>query len=572
MGSWLTELGQGGWVSTWVAPVFLLGFLIFIHELGHFLFAKAFGVPVEQFSFGFGPRLFGLRVGETDYRLNLIPLGGYVKMAGDDPFEEDDQRRSDGFLAQPPWKRLFIVGAGPAFNLALPVALFASVYMAGSPEIVAWIGTVERGSAGASADLRPGDEIVSVAGTPVQFWTEVEATLAGKTGEVALGVRRDGAVREVRLPLREGEEGAVGRLALSPEASLPYIAVIPGSPAEAAGLKSGDLISEIGGVEVKWWYEVSQRLQAEAAPTLKVLRARPREEGGAKAEPETVTVQLRDGVMALGWAGGEVPAFLDAAEGEYRPGATMLDVQPGMRFGVVPWELALSDVKLDRPAGRVGIKAGDVVVGLNGAPISGWSEIKATIGHTDGGEVELFVLRDRSLTAFRLKPELFTQVTPDGRTVQTAVVGITSSVRSSARQAPMHLGVFPAVGKGLQETGEAIASTVRVISRIVTGDIAVEDSLGGPIAIVMVAQQTAAVSIFWYFKIMAQISISLGLINLLPIPLLDGGHLIFFSVEAARGRPVSLRFREISHQVGLIFLLTLIAFALINDTRLHLLN
>ena len=560
---------ESGWAASVLAPVFLLGFLIFIHELGHFLFAKAFGVGVEQFSFGFGPRLWGIEVGGTDYRLNVIPLGGYVKMVGDDPFEEPDLTRDDSFMNKGVWQRLSIAMAGPAFNLILPIFLFASVYMAGSPESIAWVGTLD-GSSNAANVLQRGDRIVAVQGEPIKFWSELvdEVQGLGQAGEVAVTVEREGAQLELAVPVRASERAEEGTFSpafdFSPTAVLPYVAVLPESPAAEAGLKSGDLITAVNGEAVRWWYEVEEHLSSGDALTLSVERL-PEKEG--VTENESTEVTLAAAGLELSWVGDDPPPAFIGAQGE-----GLLSSHSSMAYGLIPRELHLIEVPETMPAWAAGVRPDDVVVGIGERAILSWAQIVKRVGDTTEGAVDFTILRGRELHWISVVPEIQEQVTRTGDTVRSAKVGISSGATIESRTEPMRLGVLPALSKGFSETVLMVGTTVRILTRIFTGHIPMQDAIGGPIAIVRVAQESASVSIFRYFKVMALISISLGLMNLLPIPLLDGGHILFFSIEAIRGRPVSLRFREVSHQVGLIFLLTLIVFVIINDTRLHILN
>src|SRR5512132_4060217 len=172
----------------------LLGVLVTVHELGHFLVAKACNVKVLRFSVGFGPALLKFHRGETEYRLAIVPLGGYVKMAGDMPYEElppEDAAR--GFLAQPPWKRGLIVAAGPVFNLVFPVLVYFFVFFGAHQAESTRIGAVEPGLPAAEAGLRPGDRILKVDGEKVETFGELRDALQPRYGkEITLTVERDG--------------------------------------------------------------------------------------------------------------------------------------------------------------------------------------------------------------------------------------------------------------------------------------------------------------------------------------------------------------------------------------------
>lgn len=551
--------------------------MIFIHEFGHFFFAKLFGIGVEQFSFGFGPRLFGIKVGDTDYRLNWIPLGGYVKMVGDDPFEEPDAMSEDSYLGQAVWKRLIVAGAGPAFNLILPIFLLSAVYMAGSPETIAWVGTLESDSVAAKAGLKEGDRIIALNGEALSFWTELNdgLTQLDEGAAYTLTVERDGGAQEITIPQLPFGEFAGQRMpepGFSRLSTRPFISVVEGSPAQMAGLQDGDRVVSANGLPVEWWHDLNAHIRDGQSLTLEVKRGGNALKG--QVGDEVVAVNLMPERYATSWASdNESTPFISASQGADGFSAQwFFDLHPSTQYGILPLELQIGDVSETMPAYAAGVKSGDKIVGLAGLGVKNWAQVVREVGGTLDGPVRLTVLRGTQFFGFAIQPEITEQMMPSGEALRSAKVGIGPSAGVDAPSEPMRLGVVAALGKGATETGYVIVTTVKIIGKVISGDIPVEESIGGPIAIVQYAQEAASVSIFRYFKMMALISVSLGLMNLLPIPLLDGGHILFFTVEAIRGQPVSLRFREISHQVGLIFLLTLIAFAIINDTRIHILN
>ena len=234
--------------------VLVLGFLIFAHEAGHFLFAKLFRVRVLVFSFGFGKRLFGFQHRGTDYRVSLIPLGGYVRMAGDTP-EENTPANPDEFLSKPKWQRFLILFAGPAMNLVIALLFVAGLAMIGYEEVIMKpvIGSVEPGRAAAKAGLQTGDLIVKVKGEPVQDFTDMAMIISMNAGTpVEVVFIRDGQTRTTILtPERaDGDFGPVGRAYINFGFEPVVGRVEPGSPAAAAGLRAGDRIVSANGVPV----------------------------------------------------------------------------------------------------------------------------------------------------------------------------------------------------------------------------------------------------------------------------------------------------------------------------------
>ena len=236
--------------------VVALGILIFVHELGHFLAARFFGVRVETFSIGFGPKLFRFRCCETEFAVSLVPLGGYVKMAGEDP--DRPAKSPDEFYAKPPWQRIVIALAGPLMNLLLAVVFFALSYTLGryipSYQVeAARVGFVLS----EETPLKPGDVIVEVNGKRVKNWKELNQEVAlNPDREIELKVKRDGRLETVKIHTGIDEKSGIGTIPVVPAIKPAIGKVIEGSPAEKAGLKPGDVILKINGREITRWEQV----------------------------------------------------------------------------------------------------------------------------------------------------------------------------------------------------------------------------------------------------------------------------------------------------------------------------
>ena len=237
------------------AFILVLGFLIFAHEAGHFFVAKAFRVRVLVFSFGFGKRLFGFRKGDTDYRVSLVPLGGYVRMAGDNP-EENVAANPDEFLSKPKWQRFLILFAGPAMNILIAITFIAGLAMVGTEQLVTEpvIGQVSEGRAADRAGLQSGDRILSIRGETVADFEDVRLVVSMNAGTpLPVVYERNGERRTTTLtPEREESEfGPVGRAGVTFMIEPLVGRVEPGSAAERAGIRAGDRIVEAGGKPVK---------------------------------------------------------------------------------------------------------------------------------------------------------------------------------------------------------------------------------------------------------------------------------------------------------------------------------
>lgn len=347
-----------------LSAVVVLGILIFVHELGHFLVAKFYGVGVEKFSLGFGPRLFGRKIGETEYRISAFPLGGYVKMVGeniDDELAPEDQERS--FLAKPPLQRMQIVAAGPLFNLFFAYFVFVLVCMIGIPSATSQIGKVMEG----------------------------------------------------------------------------------------------------------------------------------------------------------------------------------------------------------KPAARAGIRAGDRITAINGKAVSRWADLAILVGDSAGKPLDLQVDRQGSKFAVRVIPEMATSKNILGESVTAPVIG----VMVSKEYVTERLGLLDSIVKAGEHTWGVTRMTALAVGKIFSGSLAL-DNIGGPIMIAKTAGEQAETGLVYFLSFMALLSINLGLLNLLPVPILDGGHLVFYTWEILRGKPVNLKTREVAQQVGLVLLLGLMALAFYNDIARYL--
>jgi regulator of sigma E protease len=539
--------------------VLLLGGLIFVHELGHFLVAKALGVKVVRFSIGFGPRLFGVQRGETEYRISLLPLGGYVKMAGDDPAETvAPQDRGRGFLEQSPWRRLAIAVAGPSANLLFPALIYFALAVAQNGEGTAgpFVGTVAPGSPAAVAGLRPGDRILSVAAPgaaprEVRYFTDLRELVSPHPGQrLTFRVKRDGkelepltivpAPEEDRNPIETTRRGVIG---VTP--SYAPAVVAPARRGSAGPLGPFDLVVSAAGRPVRHLGELSQALdRAGCAPLdLEVVRERP-------LELPAATLAAYDTLKLAA-----VPTCVDG-----RP--AFLPADPAVSTFVAA-------VAPGTPAERAGLARGDAIASVNGAPVRSFRDVNALgrefkpgvavrLGLQDGRTVSLVPENEKYVDDLtkESKERLLLGFYPDRRPVDARSLLV--------EEVPLSRGVAEIARLSVRQLTEVVRLTVLGIARIVTGDISFK-TVGGPLMLFQIAVDAAEEGWGTFLFQMALISVNLALMNLLPIPVLDGGHIAQALLESVTRRPLSVRSREIANIVGLVLLITLMLFVFKND-------
>jgi regulator of sigma E protease len=441
--------------------IVVLGVLIFFHELGHFLVARLFGVGVERFSLGFGPRIFGKTVGRTDYRISLIPLGGYVKMVGDEPgspLPEEDAPYSftDKHVAQ----RSLIVAAGPLFNILLAILIFIGIfYFAGLPS------------------LRP-------------------------------------VVRNVES----------------------------NSPAQQAGIQYGDLIRSIDGKPIESWRDIDTAVDQSAGEQLNIVVERERERLAFSVAPRPVNAE--------NIYGESVTEYELGIYGIEEPPSVISQTQPGM------------------PAEKAGLQAGDRVLAVNDKPTENWEQLHQAISSSKGEPLTLTIQRGDAISEV--------QVTPAEVKVSDAMGVRKSAYRIGIMQPSpileedritLHLGLGASISRGFGQTWLVIRETGRFFVKLFERKVPTE-AIGGPIRIAMLANQQAQEGILALLAFIAIISVNLAVINLLPIPVLDGGHLLFYAIEAVQKKPVSIRMRETAQQVGVFLLIMLMIFVFYNDINI----
>lgn len=434
----------------------VLGVMVLIHEWGHFIVARMCGVRVDVFSIGFGPRLFGWKKGPTDYRVSALPLGGYVRMAGQDPSEVDSHGKfvsgpgdgaptgaPDELMSKPRWQRALISFAGPAVNLVFPIFLLTGLFVFAGVPYPAYLDAPVRvlalpsSPATAPSPLKVGDTVLSINGVPTPTWEQALVALkqVGPGANVKMKVEDAGVRRTVEIPAKNVADAShiLGYAPIRPTIDQ----VAPGTPADRAGLREGDSILAVNGSKIQYWEQFREATQA------------------SNGQPLSLDVDRKGQTIHL-----VVTPKKDAAE-------------------------------MGENVYQIGVLPADE-------------------------------------TAYKK-------------------VTLSESVRFAAA-----------------ETFGTISRTVDVVGKLFSGRVSIKQ-LQGPVGISTMAGRAVRKGPLDVISLMVLISINLGILNLLPIPILDGGNILLLAIEGIMRRDLSMSFKERFVQVGLVFLLVIFAIVMYND-------
>ncbi|MEZ4221608.1 MAG: RIP metalloprotease RseP [Polyangiaceae bacterium] len=537
--------------------VILVSSLIFVHELGHFAVAKAFGVKVLTFSLGFGPKVLRLRGRETEYCISLLPLGGYVKMLEEsktDLVMPEDRNRT--FESLPVYKRILVVLAGPLMNLVFPILLYFSVFVTDGPFLPPTVGVVLPNHP-AHGKLFPGDRIMAVNGEQVGTFDELKRIVAKNPSRlVRFKVFRDNKHIDVEVTAEETVERReldiverVGTVGIQPSAPAAVIGIASSdSPAYRAGLRTFDVITHVAGQPVRRFMDLEKALGENRGETVPVTYLRPDVIGDALGGLADFGV-YETGVVAL------TP---DSAGTDFtsRTGLELADLYAA----VVPEDSYLH---------KAGLRPGDKLLRLDDEPIPAWSSFRERVLSAPDRPHRIDYLSARDgrtkVGTFQMRREDFTD--EHGQTFARYVLRVQHWIPLAPEDRVEHpTPLRYAFEKAVEETREVTRFVLVSMVRLAQGRISLK-SLSGPITIYEVAGDEGRKGPDYFVWVMALISINLGLLNLLPIPVLDGGHLMFFLLEGVMRRPLPLRVREVAHIVGMLILLGLMALAFKNDVE-----
>jgi len=584
-----------------------LGGLIFFHELGHFIACRLTGTRVEAFSVGFGKEIIGWQRGPTRYRVGIVPLGGYVKMAAENPGEANTGA-PDEFPNKPFGQRLFIMANGVIFNIILAFILFVVAFRTGVPFSSAELHVVTGGPAW-KAGLQSGDLVTHVDGRRVLGFSDLQTEMAfsSENERLVLTIERDGKTREVTVEPEYSE--AVGMPGIHVEQALgkAAMAVADGSPIAKAGGRPGDTVVAIDGRAIDHFLQIREavgRAVGSAAPdaestdlTVRVRRADGSQDDLQVSLPLGKRSQLgirpfegrRIRAMAPGSAfepllrrGDDVLAvngattldlgdLRDVAGREplreirvLRGGQEMsLPVPAGMTVHDLAESIAgRSDTRSDRvavrpgmAAERDGLRTADHVRQVGDQPVTSYTELRNSLIDHDGDVVTLRVVNEKD-------EERTVTVTP-GRFPRSEDYFLGYSTRAE-RVPYREKSVWGACGMGLRRTHLFVKQVVMTIRSLLTRRVSARH-IGGPIMLVQVTYNMFDQGWGYYLYILAIISVNLAILNILPIPILDGGQIVLLCAEKLRGKPLPERFVGYYQMVGLVLIFGLLILAFRND-------
>ncbi len=552
--------------------VIMIGVLVFVHELGHFLVAKAFDVKVIRFSIGFGPKLFGYQRGETEYALCALPLGGYVLMLGGDMADaesipEEDLPRT--LLAKPIWQRSLVILAGPAFNIILPILVFFFFGLTQTTAPPSMVGEVLADTPAEQIGLQAGDRITKLGDDEVTYWHEILDVVSDSPGQpLEIAWERDGKTMTATITpeSRTETQDAIGilqttrgQIGILLDTHGPTVAVTsPESVAAQAGLKTFDRIIEINGTSVDRYDAIARIVRTSQGKQLDVVALRPTKlpaQYGDFFTQKVITLKM-------------TPAQND--EGVY-------DV------GLARAELVLSEVDQDSPAAEAGFKPGDRITKLDGTPQRSWYILRRTIYQSinekllarepgdDSIITQTFTIeyeRDGKLYTTELTPRVTKYTDEYQQDRYKREIGwatLYDTTKPDVVEFPFGDRIVYSAKLGLDKTWEGMSMIGRLFQRIVEGKVSFSKQVGGPILVGELAARAGEAGMASFLWTMALLSINIGVFNMLPIPLLDGGRLMLFAAEAIKRGPLSFRTRQITSYIGFVFIILLMVLAFKND-------
>ncbi len=532
-------------ISTFISYILGISILFFcivsFHEFGHFIIAKAFGIRVDVFSIGFGLKLFKKKWRGTEYCLSLFPLGGYVKIYGQDPSEEVAKNDNQAFSNKPLWQRVSVVSAGPTFNFLFAIGvLFIMATVTGFHKVESKVARVVENSTASQSGFVVNDDIIAINSESVSNWEQVEKALSQFNGStVDVHIKRGSQELVLAAPVVEKTTFTPELNKVYEKASisglentyfLPILGVdVPSSHLAMSGLKHGDLVVEVNSQKIETWDQFKEILLTTESEklNLKILRE--------EKELEVVF---------------SLPADFKSQSEEAK----------ARYLGLNETSLYIADVIPDKPAQKAGVQKGDYIVSVNNQAVWNHGEFTHYLNAAmkSDGKFVLLVRRQGEL-----KPIEMTASETGGKWQ----IGVSIA---QYRLQTQHIfkwkagSLWEAIAHSFSQAWHWIVLTLQVIGGLFTGEVSTSN-LGGPIAIGDLAGKSFQSGLAAFLHFMAIMSINLCVLNFFPLPVLDGGHLLLFSIEAIRRKPLSEKAVQFVNIIGLVVLGLLVIFVFYND-------
>ena len=533
--------------------IILLGILIFVHELGHFLVARMCGVRVEVFSLGFGKKIFSFERGGTTYCISLVPLGGYVKMFGEQGSDaiKSEEDKKESYSHKNPWQRIAIVLAGPLMNFFFAIFVFTLIAELGEQTRAPVIADVSVNSPADKIGFKAGDRVLEVNSIKIKSYEDFQYRLNQLKGstptalvENANGQKKtlDLAITSIDNPNIFSLESKLGQIeGLLPFATSATIAVVKDSPTYQLGFRTGDEIIEINSQKIIRRAQLDEVvLNSKEDLILKLIR--PANELNL---PKPVKTKLTITI----------------------PYASLKNIKSLIDLGFDSTELYLDQIMKDSPASVADLNKFDKIITINNTPIAKWEDISESVKAFDGKEAMTFVIsRDGENLIKKITPKVTELTTAFGGIEKRFTIGITPYIIIAEPEFTIVKSdsIFHSLAKGTNRTIDISIMTVMSFVKLFQGQVSVKN-VGGMVSIGKAAKDSFEMGAQAFLMTMGILSVSLFILNLLPIPVLDGGHLVFYTIELIKGSPLSLRKMEIAQQVGFALLLALMILAQFND-------
>jgi regulator of sigma E protease len=570
-----------------IRTLLVVGVIIFVHELGHFLAAKRLGIKVDRFSIGFGPRLLGLKRGDTEYRISWFPIfGGYVKMAGENPAEERDEEEEGLFRSAPVSHRAVVALSGPGMNMILGVVAFALAYMVGlPPDLGTTIGYVEPDTPASKAGIVTNDKILSIDGYKVRTWDDVRENVSIKPGEEIKVDLLRGRSEEISLRVvPERFEGFIHSVNLKPQ-----IYLDDGTIPEELRREFGSydiLLSQDATVSVE--EQGSKWLVTDKDSRYSIRKERNRVDIYPGKDPEKTDLIFSVDLDLPGELDkSTIPEYLrqrlenngtsfssDATVVVEEPGSKWAIVDKGRRYPIAKENNSL-DIYREMEIGKIGVYPvikpiiGEVEPGSAGAKAGFRSGdlVEAINGKEIGHIIELFneiqdsPTKEATLTVSRAEDaveNILLEFHKDGQPVSFEGVSWLSSGK------PVSLGPITAFRKAVFGTVRMVWKVFQFLKRLIIREVSAK-YVAGPVGIVQLTMSVVKTGMAGVLRLAGFLSVNLGVVNMLPLFITDGALIVFLVIEKLRGKPLERKRQIFIQQLGVGFIIFLFIALTYND-------